>query len=443
MAPSIVTDDYYAVLGVTKTANADALKAAYRKLARIRHPDKNPGKPTATAEFQLLEAAYSTLCDPIRRRAYDLRFPTTFTNNGPTTPAYSYTYASTANSDSFRQKIHEKELRRDRLRREKIQKEEEVSEVRRNLARVEGEIWRLDDDEKRDAAEHAAEKSSWWRLFSSVIGGSQMQYEERSNERDRRRLNRIVTKRVKEKELKQHQEGVARLEFVIYTTQIEINGLTQEINKWKGEQEEACRKEAQRQREQEEALRREAQKQEEARRREAQRKREEEEARRRQAQWQKEHDEIRKKQAQRQQQEENARRERTRREKEEAEAARKAFEREEMRRRDQEEESAREFERVLERIRRATAQKAEERRRTEEIRRTEEHQRAQKERSEAKSCGHMEWWKKVNGSHICSHCSIKTTQFALQCPECKIFACASCRKLLQANGRRGRRSRRN
>lgn len=54
MAPSTITEDYYAVLGVARTANADTLKAAWRKLARIKHPDKNPGNPTATAEFQLV-----------------------------------------------------------------------------------------------------------------------------------------------------------------------------------------------------------------------------------------------------------------------------------------------------------------------------------------------------------------------------------------------------
>lgn len=56
MAPSRITDDYYAVLGVTPTADDALLKAQYRQLARLRHPDKNPRSPNATAQFQLVRA---------------------------------------------------------------------------------------------------------------------------------------------------------------------------------------------------------------------------------------------------------------------------------------------------------------------------------------------------------------------------------------------------
>ncbi|KAI0828096.1 DnaJ-domain-containing protein [Hypoxylon sp. FL0890] len=71
MSSRTITDDYYAVLGVDSTADANTLKAVWRQLAKVKHPDKNPGNPNATVEFQLLESAYSTLSDPRRRMAYD------------------------------------------------------------------------------------------------------------------------------------------------------------------------------------------------------------------------------------------------------------------------------------------------------------------------------------------------------------------------------------
>lgn len=45
-------NDYYAVLGVSRKADVETVKAAWKKLARLKHPDKNPGNPHATAEFQ-------------------------------------------------------------------------------------------------------------------------------------------------------------------------------------------------------------------------------------------------------------------------------------------------------------------------------------------------------------------------------------------------------
>lgn len=44
--------DLYAVLESLRTAELDALKAAYQRLAKVRHPDKNPGDPDATTNFQ-------------------------------------------------------------------------------------------------------------------------------------------------------------------------------------------------------------------------------------------------------------------------------------------------------------------------------------------------------------------------------------------------------
>jgi molecular chaperone DnaJ len=63
--------DYYEILAVERTCTEAELKVAFRKLAMQHHPDRNPGDPQAEARFKELNEAYSILCDPQKRAAYD------------------------------------------------------------------------------------------------------------------------------------------------------------------------------------------------------------------------------------------------------------------------------------------------------------------------------------------------------------------------------------
>jgi molecular chaperone DnaJ len=74
--------DLYETLGVTRTADDAALKAAFRKLAMQYHPDRNSGDKEAEAKFKDINQAYEILKDPQKRAAYDRYGHAAFQNGG-------------------------------------------------------------------------------------------------------------------------------------------------------------------------------------------------------------------------------------------------------------------------------------------------------------------------------------------------------------------------
>jgi curved DNA-binding protein len=66
-----MAEDLYAILGVSKSADADAVKKAYRKLAGKLHPDKNPGNTAVETRFKQVNHAYEVLSDAKKRKLYD------------------------------------------------------------------------------------------------------------------------------------------------------------------------------------------------------------------------------------------------------------------------------------------------------------------------------------------------------------------------------------
>src|SRR6202451_3473630 len=69
--PPTTQKDYYADLGVKKTATAEEIRKAFRKLARKYHPDVNPGDKSAEEKFKKLSEANDVLSDPKKRKIYD------------------------------------------------------------------------------------------------------------------------------------------------------------------------------------------------------------------------------------------------------------------------------------------------------------------------------------------------------------------------------------
>ena len=68
---AVTFQDYYETLGVARTATAEEIKRAFRKLARIHHPDVAKDKVAGEAKFKEVNEAYEVLSDPDKRRQYD------------------------------------------------------------------------------------------------------------------------------------------------------------------------------------------------------------------------------------------------------------------------------------------------------------------------------------------------------------------------------------
>ena len=63
--------DYYEVLGVSRDADEQQMKSAYRRLAMEHHPDRNPNNHEAEEKFKEINEAYEVLSDPDKRKKYD------------------------------------------------------------------------------------------------------------------------------------------------------------------------------------------------------------------------------------------------------------------------------------------------------------------------------------------------------------------------------------
>jgi len=88
-----MSDDYYKILGIARTASADDIQKAYRKLARKHHPDLAEDKEHSKGQFQKIQNAYDVLSDPKKRELYDQLGPN-FEQMGGRNPFQEYANAA-------------------------------------------------------------------------------------------------------------------------------------------------------------------------------------------------------------------------------------------------------------------------------------------------------------------------------------------------------------
>ncbi|KAI1807046.1 DnaJ domain-containing protein [Daldinia bambusicola] len=107
--PPLPTFDCYAALEIAPTATTDEINVAYRRLAMIHHPDKNPGNDeAATAAFQRIQSAYEVLQDPNSRAQYDhyMSSNAATTSPWPASPEVNINNNASATSMSLEQAVY-------------------------------------------------------------------------------------------------------------------------------------------------------------------------------------------------------------------------------------------------------------------------------------------------------------------------------------------------
>ncbi|KAJ5651399.1 uncharacterized protein N7484_005122 [Penicillium longicatenatum] len=233
MASTTRPHDYYGILQVPPDADLTAIKLSWRRLARIKHPDKNPAK-NATAEFQLLEEAYSTLSNPETRQIYDAKYraytstssarhSTRQTNSGEKQDKYKPT-------SSMTELLEQTKMWKSRLG----DQEQLLRDVHARLRKLESEIAILHTEIATTEQGKAARQTIWGYLGTFLPGGSERQ-ERQKEEQDRLYRDKIVTMRIKETEkarrleaIRTHEANISLLRQWFFSTEYDIRRMTRE-----------------------------------------------------------------------------------------------------------------------------------------------------------------------------------------------------------------------
>lgn len=346
-----------------------------------------------------LQNAYDTISDPDKRRAYDLRWPG-IRDGLRAREESEKRQAEAAQADEKRaaearaRKQQEDRAREERVRnvlnleRSRSKHSNDIFELSREMRELAAYLKRLKEQDDEDARQEKR-RNGLWAYLTSPIYGPAKGTDEQQRERENVRLQRRATKTIKE-------SALAEKEARLRTLQDALQGVNSRIaaERNKAEEERAREEKEERARklktEQEATIRLMREKREMARRR--------------------------------REQAEQAAAERAR----EAQAAREAWE---------EQERARVAAAAEERRRREAEIRAESLRRAEEAaKKAKKNPNHRSGRATQSPCRHAGWWPKVEGRQLCGRCDTFQNRFLLQCPGCKMVACASCQKSLRGGG---------
>lgn len=498
MAPTRVTDDYYAILGVPQSAEEALIRSRYKKLALVTHPDKNRS-PNAKAEFQLVSSreldtvidrsmfvdshvlltalhqlndAYSTLIDPFKRAAYDTNnYPFIRTRPQPTnSTSNNYTNAAATNDAirEYKQQLAQIDKSLAGLRARKQQLDSDLFEACRARNRAVASLDRIDQEAAKDAEirKNKQAKTGWvpyilsFGLYSAGGGGlSQAEKEEFQRRETERNTGRIV----KETERERYEKEVKRLEQEAEKVRREIllvNGRKWTVENSLREAEERVRA---RMREEEEERKRkqEAARQEDLRkaRERMVRKMEEERIKKQEAEWRRV-EEVIARERRRQQEEEQLRKAEQEKTKKGEEGRKPAKQQQQPHQtKTQQPRGQSNQQQTSQHNRRQQRDRGKPNKKTTSDSANTTNHKTNSPNDTTKSttskqapssstqppgsqtgwatpgCHHKKWWTFEKGAHPCSRCARVTTQFAFRCPSCGITACGPCRDSLKGKGK--------
>lgn len=314
--------------------------------------------------------------------------------------------AEATSSEQRERKAWQERLRP--LEQAKYKCDSDIFELNRSIRKLSADLNRLRDQDDQDLRKDTA-KNSWWTYLTAPVYGRANETEEQVQQRRTEAVHRRAVKSVKEHDLRQKEAKLRSLESELRDLD---RGIAAEREKFNDEQ-----------------LKRAAKRQEQLRKEQEVRRREEEQRRRDEwAKWE-------------------ATQATRRREEAAARAAKEAREAEEAAKAKDRERAARAETFMAEMRARAARESLQAREAMKAKERAQASREAEAARQKATSpkysrppastslnkdtCRHNAFWPKLQGSHLCSNCNVWQNRFALQCPGCKLIACASCRKILK------------
>ena len=391
-----------------------------------------------------LRNAYATISDSQQRRDYDMRWPSIRDRLRTQQEAEKREMEAAQADEKRAAEAAQAEKERTVEARARKQKEDTAREgLLRNLEqsrrRYDSDIfemsratWKLEADLKRlkvqdeEDVRKEKERNGWWAYFTSPTYGQEKETDEQKQKREENCVHRIASRRIKENELAEKRAKLKKLQDILSKVngRIAAEKMKVEDEKFKAEAEARARK---LQEETARAMREAQERADEFHRQRAERAAKE--AREAKAAFDAWQAQERAREAQ-----ERARAAAERRREQEAdelaEAAARARERAEQKATAREAAAAASLAAAAaKRARKARNERASQ----------------QDTRSGTSACRHDGWWSKVEGTQPCVSCQIIQKRFALQCPQCKMVACASCQKTLMGvrwNGEAGQSRRR-
>ncbi|CAF9923184.1 MAG: hypothetical protein ALECFALPRED_002319 [Alectoria fallacina] len=391
-------ENFYDILQIERQAQNFQIKEAYRRLALQRHPDKNPGDPRAVAAFQKLVEAYETLYDEARRRQYDAscKFPLR---------DFERAQRETRSKQERENAENEK-----RAREWAAQCQARLSSIRslnQDVWVFEAAIKEMDRKEQERVAQEK-QAQGWLSYLTNPWAAKPVETKEREQrERLQQRASASIKLERARTQKTQAEQDHARILAVQQQTrereakereerqrEESIKAQRERNEKWKREQDAA--------RAREEASRKAEESQREAREREAAQEMADQRIR------------------------ETERRERDLRQRLFEKFAKQSTESRipQQQQQQQQQNQKPPINPTTPRSGNSTPQTP-----------RRQNRRPAPQTGSTGVCRHREFWPKVQGRNRCSVCFKTFNGFVLQCPECKILACASCKKGLRGSDR--------